>query len=269
MTRTSLHQLFDLSGKVALVTGGAMGIGQAIAFRLAEAGAAIAIVDLQKEQAAQTVDQLVTAGGKAIAIQGDVSAPSEVRLVVQQTNEQLGRLDILVNNAGIYPFSAALTLGEAGWDRVLGVNLKGAFFCAQAAAEQMMREGHGGTIINLSSVAAFRPSGNLVHYDATKAGLLALTKALALELAQYHIRVNAIAPGEILTPGAMAASGTLAQEGGVAVEEMTSPAFLARIPMRRLGEPDDVAKVALFLASAAADYMTGSCLVVDGGLLLT
>lgn len=269
MTPIPLHQLFDLSGKVALVTGGALGIGQAIAFRLAEAGATIAIVDLQREQAAQTVDRIVAAGGKAIAIQSDLSAPAQARLVVEQTVEQLGRIDILVNNAGIYPFSAALMLNEADWDRVLGVNLKGAFFCAQAAARQMIRERHGGTIINLSSVSAFRPSGNLAHYDASKSGLLALTKALALEFAQYHITVNAVAPGEVLTPGTTAASGTLSPEGGVRVEEMTSLAFLERIPLRRLGEPDDVAKVVLFLAGAAADYMTGSCLVVDGGLLLT
>ncbi len=180
-----------------------------------------------------------------------------------------GRLDILVNNAGIYPFAAALATSETQWDRVHDVNLRGAFFAAQAAAERMIAQQSGGRILNVASVDAVRPTGNLAAYGASKAGLVMLTKALALELAPHGILVNAIVPGEIVTPGAAKAGEQLRQERGVAVEDMNSPAFLARIPLRRLGTPDDVARVALFLASGLADYITGASVVVDGGYLLT
>lgn len=264
-----LAQLLDLSGNVALVTGAALGIGRAIALRLAEAGAAVMLGDLEAEAAESVAQEITTRGGRAAVVRADVAVAEETRAMVRGTVEAFGRLDILVNNAGIYPFAAALTTTATQWDRVLDVNLRGAFFTAQATAEQMIVQQSGGRIVNVASVDALRPTGNLSAYGASKAGLVALTKALALELAPHGILVNAIVPGEIVTPGSVKAGEQLHQERGIAVEDMNSPAFLAHIPLRRLGTPDDVARVALFLASGLADYMTGSSVVVDGGYLLT
>ena len=148
---------------------------------------------------------------------------------------------------------------EALWDKVLDINLKGLFFYTQAAAGEMVKESHGGKIINIASIDGLHPTGNLVHYDASKGGVVMVTKALALEFGPRNITVNAIAPGAIRTPGA----------GGSAVPEEVLQSFAARIPMRRMGMPDDIAKVVLFLASSASDYMTGSVVVVDGGFLQT
>jgi 2-deoxy-D-gluconate 3-dehydrogenase len=268
MNLPPLAQLLDLSGKVALVTGAARGIGQAIALRLAEAGAAVMLADIDEAAAREAAEALTASGGHVAAVRADVGRVNDARAMVRRTAEMFGRLDILVNNAGIYPFAAAVRASEEHWDHILDVNLKGAFFAAQAAARQMIAEGHGGRIVNVSSVDALRPTGNLAAYGASKAGLVALTRSLALEWAQYGILVNAIVPGEIVTPGTEAAGAELAQQGGVPVADMRSPAFLARIPLGRLGEPDDVAKVALFLASGLADYLTGSAIVVDGGYTL-
>jgi 2-dehydro-3-deoxy-D-gluconate 5-dehydrogenase len=252
-----LEQLFDLTGKVAIVTGGAMGIGQGIALRLAEAGAAVVIADVSLAAAEETASQIRAAGGKAKAIRADVASVADAKRTVQETVRDFGRLDILVNNAGIYPMVGALEVTEALWDKVLDINLKGLFFYTQAAAQEMVNEGHAGKIINIASIDGLHPTGNLVHYDASKGGVVMVTKALALEFGPRNITVNAIAPGAIQTPGA----------GGSAVPEEMLQAFAARIPMRRMGVPDDIAKVALFLASSAADYMTGSVVVVDGGVL--
>jgi 2-dehydro-3-deoxy-D-gluconate 5-dehydrogenase len=253
----SIAQLFDLTGKAVIVTGGAMGIGQGIALRLAEAGAAVMITDINLEAATNTVNQIRSTGGKAEAIKADASSVADARRTAQETVRAFGRLDILVNNAGIYPFAPALRLTEEVWDRVVDINLKGLFFYTQAAAQEMMNEGHGGKIINIASIDALHPTGNLVHYDASKGGVVMVTKALALEFGPHNIRVNAIAPGGIQTPGA----------SGPAVSDELMQAFLAKIPLRRMGVPDDIAKVVLFLASGASDYMTGSLVVVDGGFL--
>jgi 2-deoxy-D-gluconate 3-dehydrogenase len=253
----SIAQLFDLTGKAAIVTGGAMGIGQGIALRLAEAGAGVMITDINLEAANNTVIQIRSKGGKAEAIKGDASSVADAKRTVQEAVRAFGRLDIIVNNAGIYPFAPALQMTEELWDKVLDINLKGLFFYSQAAAQEMMNEGHGGKIINIASIDALHPTGNLVHYDASKGGVVMVTKALALELGPHNIMVNAIAPGGIQTPGA---------SGPVTSDEFLQ-AFIARIPLRRVGVPDDIAKVVFFLASGASDYMTGSLIVVDGGVL--
>lgn len=250
-------QLFDLTGKVAIVTGGAMGIGQGIALRLAEAGAAVVIADVSLSAAEDTASQIRASGGKAKAMQADVASVADAKRVARETVREFGRLDILVNNAGIYPMVSALEVTEALWDKVLDINLKGLFFYTQAAAQEMVNEGHAGKIINIASIDGLHPTGNLVHYDASKGGVVMVTKALALEFGPRNITVNAIAPGAIQTPGA----------GGAVVPEEVMQAFAARIPLRRMGVPDDIAKVVLFLASGAADYMTGSVVVVDGGVL--
>ena len=260
---TQQHQrsadLFDLNGNVAIVTGGAMGIGQGIALRLAEAGASVMITDVNLQAAQATVAQIRDKGGKAEATKADAANVADAKRAIEETVRAFGRLDILVNNAGIYPFAPALEVTEALWDKVLDINLKGVFFTAQAAAQEMLREGHGGKIVNIASIDALHPTGMLVHYDASKGGVVMVTKALALEFGPQHILVNAIAPGAIQTPGASSPASS---------EEMMQ-AFTARIPLRRMGAPDDIAKVVLFLASAASDYMTGSVIVVDGGFLQT
>jgi 2-deoxy-D-gluconate 3-dehydrogenase len=266
-----MRDLLDLSGGVAIVTGGAIGIGQGIAFRFAEAGASIVIADRDLEAAQRAVGLITERGGRATAVQVDVGTVDNAQTMVQQTLDAFGQVDILVNNAGIFPFAPALEVSEELWDRVLGVNLKGAFFCAQAAARQMARAGMGGRIINIASIDALHPTGALTPYDTSKGGLVMMTKSLAKEVGPYGITVNAIAPGSIATPGAAAA--TVAPSEGIAetsgAGEDLMAAFLARIPLGRVGQPDDIATAVLFLASDAASYVTGSLLVVDGGYLLS
>lgn len=277
-TRISNARLLDLTGQVAVVTGGALGIGQAITLRLAEAGAAVMIGDLNEEAARQTAELVAERGGKAAVARADMSQVAEIEALMAQAESRFGRLDLLVNNAGVFPFAPALSLTEAQWDRVLAINLKGAFFAAQAAAKRMIGAGHGGRIVNIASIDALRPTGALAHYDASKGGMVMLTKALALEFAGRHITVNAIAPGAVNTPGAAAAGAAAqaamqaaAQAAGQSAGQSATEveAFTMRIPLGRSGEPDEIATVALFLLSPAASYMTGSLLVVDGGYLLS
>lgn len=263
MTTRTIAQLFDLTSKGAIVTGAAMGIGQAIALRLAEAGAGVVVADINLEAAIETAEQIKAKGGQAIAIKADAGSVADAKKVVQAAMDNFGRLDILVNNAGIFPFSLALTLSEELWDKVIDVNLKGVVFYAQAAARKMIETEQAGKIVNIASIDALHPSGNLVHYDASKGGVVMATKSLALEFSQYKIAVNAIAPGGITTPGA--AAGT----GGAAVTSEMMQRFMARIPMGRMGAPDDIAGAVLFLVSEAASYITGTLLVVDGGYLLS
>jgi len=263
----SIAELFDLSGKSAIVTGGGMGIGQAISFRLAEAGAGMTIADLDIDAANSTVAEIKSRGGNAQAICADASKKTDAQKVVQASVDAFGSLDILVNNAGIYPLLPVMRVEEKLWNKVLDVNLKGTFMYAQAAAAQMIDTGRGGKIINLASVDGFHPNGNATPYNASKGGVIMLTKALALELAPHKILVNAVAPGSIKTPGTVS-WGAAAIADGLTVEQL-GKSFQGRIPLGRTGIPDDIAKVVLFLASAAADYMTGDTILVDGGYLLS
>lgn len=267
----SISTLFDLTGKAAIVTGSGMGIGQAIALRLAEAGAAVLVADLNTDAAERTAETIIRRDGKALAFTVDIADVAGAQAMVDRTLDAFGQLDLLVNNAGIFPFTPALAMTEAQWDRVLDINLKGTFFAAQAAAKRMSRvEGQrGGRIVNIASVDGLHPTGNLAHYDASKGGVVMLTRALALEFAPLGIAVNAIAPGAIVTPGAQNGAPVPEPGASVQVDDMAAAAFIQRIPMRRPGTPDEIARVALFLASDAASYMTGSLVVVDGGYLLS
>ncbi len=257
-----LHELIDLTGKAAVVTGGAKGIGWGISRRLSEAGAAVLVADVDLAGAEQAAAELERAGGRTSAVAVDVSNEDQVRGMVAACRERFGSLDILVNNAGIFPAAPVAEMTPALFDKVIAVNLRGLFLCTKYAAEAMIEQGRGGRIVNITSIDALHPSMvGLAHYDASKHGAWGFTKASALEFAPHRIWVNAIAPGGILTPGVQAM-----QEPGAgdAVADVT-----AAIPMRRLGDPDEIGRVALFLACDLADYMTGSQIVVDGGLLLT
>ncbi|MBM3132544.1 MAG: SDR family oxidoreductase [Chloroflexi bacterium] len=267
MATQPIKSLLDLTGKGAIVTGGAMGIGKAIALRLAEAGAAVMIADVDLDAAAKASEEIKSKGVKSQAIRVDVRAAADAQKMCEAAVKAFGSLDILVNNAGIYPLLPVMRVEEALWDKVLDINLKGSFLCAQAAAREMTKAGKGGKIINLASVDGFHPNGNATHYNASKGGVIMLTKALALELAPHKILVNAVAPGSIRTPGTEKV-GKEAIAAGLTLEQL-GKSFAGRIPLNRMGEPDDIAKAVLFLASGLADYVTGDIVLVDGGYLLS
>ncbi len=264
----SISELFDLSGKGAIVTGGAMGIGKAITTRLAEAGANVMIADLDLDTANQTAEEITSLGnGKVQAVKADASSSADAKKVIQSTVDAFGSVDILVNNAGIYPLMPVMQVEEGMFDKVININLKGSFVYAQTVAAQMIEAGNGGKIINLASVDGMHPNGNATPYNASKGGVIMLTKALAVELARHKILVNAVAPGSIATPGTSnVAEQALAD--GLSLKDL-GKAFHNRIPLERMGEPDDIAKVVLFLTSGASNYMTGDILLVDGGYMLS
>lgn len=260
-----LQELLNLDGKAAIVTGGAKGIGYGIAYRLAEAGAKVLIADMDEETARKTANEFADKGWVAEAIKVDVSSEDDVRAMITTCKDRFGAVDILVNNAGIYPPAPIASMTEAEFDKVVHVNLRSVFLTTKYA-ETVMKQQGGGCIINITSIDALHPSMvGLAHYDASKHGMWGFTKNSALELAEYNIRVNAIAPGGITTPGVAAMSK------GASAEQMaaSTKAFLAKIPMRRMGEPDEIGMVTLFLASDMSSYMTGSQIVVDGGALLS
>jgi 3-oxoacyl-[acyl-carrier protein] reductase len=242
-----------INEKVAIVTGGAQGIGQGICFRLAEEGAKVAIFDLNLAEAKKTAKEIEKSGGTALALKVDVSKSSEVDAAVKQVTSKFGKVDILVNNAGISLTSKVANMTEEIWDRTLDVNLKGVFLCCRAVIPHM-KERKYGKIINLASILALRGSVYYAHYGATKAGVVAFTQGLAIELGAHNINVNAIGPGIIDTPMA---------EGDV--ESEFRQRLIKGIPLRRIGTPRDIANAALFLASDEATYITGQCLYVCGG----
>ncbi|MEK9201140.1 MAG: SDR family NAD(P)-dependent oxidoreductase [Patescibacteria group bacterium] len=255
----SVSKLLDLSGKTAIVTG-AVGIGYGIAYRLAEAGANVMLASRTLESVDKSAGELSYRGWNVKAVKTDVSSEEDVKTLVEQTVKTFGGIDILVNNAGIYPNVPLSQMSLSDFEKVLDVNLKGVFLTTKYVSEQMIKQGHGGKIINVTSIDALHPSNiGLAHYDASKHGVWGFTKNVALELAAHKIWVNAIAPGGIMTEGVKKLTG-----------ETTNilDAFMAKIPMHRMGEPDDIGKVALFLASDMASYITGSQIVVDGGVLL-
>lgn len=268
MEITEVNKLLDLSGKTAIVTG-AVGIGFGIAYRLAEAGASVVIASHLQDEANESAKKLTEKGWRAKATRVDVSVENDVKNMVEEALADFGSIDILVNNAGIYPSVPVMQMALSDFEKVLSVNLKGVFLCTKYVAEQMIKQGKGGKIINITSVDALHPSSvGLAHYDASKHGVWGFTKNVALELAPHKIWVNAIAPGGIATPGVQKLQQAVPTPQGIDMNKMLE-SFLAKIPMRRMGEPDDIGKVALFLASDMSSYMTGSQIVVDGGVLLS
>ncbi|MCL4426226.1 MAG: 3-oxoacyl-[acyl-carrier-protein] reductase [Firmicutes bacterium] len=245
-----------LDGRVALVTGASRGIGRAIALALAQEGAVVAVNYAAQAQAAQAVVQAIEErGGQAVALPADVSDARQVEAMVKETLDRFGRIDILVNNAGVTRDGLIMRMKDSDWEQVISTNLRGAFLCARAVARPMLKQ-RGGRIINISSVVGLTGNVGQVNYASAKAGLIGLTKSLARELASRQITVNAIAPGFIETD--------MTRE----LSEETRQAMQKGIPLGRAGQPEDVAKAVVFLASAMADYITGQVLAVDGGMVI-
>ncbi len=245
----------ELNGKIALITGGARGIGKAIGLELGRAGARLAVADLLLEQAEETAAEFRKSGMDAAAFAVDVADAGGVEAMVKAVMERYGAIDILVNNAGITRDSLLIRMKESDWDAVIAVNLKGTFNCTKAVARPMMKA-RGGAIVNIASVVGVMGNAGQANYSASKAGVIGLTKTAAKELASRNIRVNAVAPGYIET------------EMTRKLSEEARNAFLTLIPLRRPGLPEDVAKVVRFLAGPASAYVTGQVIHVDGGMLM-
>ena len=263
MKQKPIEDLMNLRGKVAIVTGGAVGIGYAIASRLAEAGASVLIANLNAEKSSAAAALLVEHGRNVSSVAADVSDEAQVEAMVAEAVRKFGGVDILVNNAGIYPEKLVLESTKEDFEKIIHTNLLGAFFAAKAVAKQMIVQKRGGKIINITSIDAIKPlSAGFAFYDASKHGLWGFTESLALELAPHKIWVNAIAPGVVATPGNNFGKSDNPEE------QKFMDALMAKIPMRQMADADEIGKVALFLASDLSSYMTGSQIVVDGGTLL-
>jgi len=243
-----------LHGQVAAITGGALGIGRATAHAFAAEGAVVALGDVEIAAAETVAREISKGGGKAVAVAVDVGEAAQVNAFVERVVQEFGRLDVMFANAGIAHAAPFLEHPEVEWHRVLRVNLTGVFLCCQAAARQMVRQG-GGRIITTASINGFRGVENLVGYNVAKAGVIEMTRTMAVELASHRITVNAIAPAQIDTRLTRSLS------------EDARRRRIQRIPMGRFGEPEEVARAAVFLASDDANYITGHTLAVDGGYL--
>lgn len=248
-----------LNRKVAIVTGGASGIGLGIVSGLADKGITIVIADMNLSGAEKVAAELISKTHQAAAVRTDVTSPADVESMVARTVELFGRVDILVNNAGIdNVLVPALDMNESQWDTILGANLKGQFLCSQAVAKVMIKQG-GGKIINVASAAGHGAIPDKTAYCVSKAGVLALTRNLAVEWAKYNINVNSISPGRTNTPLVQALK---MKQSAEVFERRTK-----RIPLGRIAQMEDIAKLVLFLASQDSDYITGQDIIIDGGLL--
>lgn len=263
---TPLKNLINLAGKGAIVTGGARGIGLAIARRLAEAGAAVLLADINAGEAKKASDELTSQGYNVPSLKCDVTDEADVRNMVAGAIRKLGSIDILVNNAGVYPRKPLDEMTGEDFEHVISVNLTGTFLCSRYVIPEMIKKQRGGCIINIASIEAVHPSSTgMSAYDASKGGVLMLTKSMARELGPHDIRVNAIAPGAIKTQGILSHTGVSPDRNQL--KELKS--FMSRMALGRMGDADDVARVVLFLASDLASYITGDLIVVDGGYLVS
>ena len=248
-------ELKRLEGKVAVITGAGRGIGAAIARRFAAEGASLVLNSLS-DSAARVAEEITAAGGKALAVQGDVSKADDVAKVIDAAVSTFGRLDILINNAGITRDGLLMRMSEEDWDAVMDTNLKSVYLCCRAALRPMLKSRGGGRIISLSSVIGLSGNAGQANYAASKAGIIGFTKSLAKELASRQVTVNAIAPGFIVT------------DMTAGMSEEAKQTLLKRIPLGTLGSAEDIASIAAFLTSDEAKYITGQTLTVDGGMTL-
>lgn len=254
----AFRELFDLSGKVAIITGGAGTIGRVLTVALAEFGCDVVVADLRPQAAADLRDVVEGYGRRLLAISVDVTRPDQVQMMVDQVVQTFGRIDILINHAGLNIRKPAVEITESDWDTVLDVNLKGVFLVAQAVGRQMIRQGTGGKIVNTASVSAVRGHPLMAAYAASKGGIAQLTRVLANEWAPYRINVNAIGPGYLETN----------QTRSYLADPQRKAEVVSKIPMGRLGTPADLVGAVIYLASPASDYVTGHVLFIDGGRLV-
>lgn len=253
-----------LEGKVAIVTGGAQGMGRAIALHYAQEGARVVIGDLKHADAQRVADEINATNRKAIAVAVDVRNQQQVQALIDAAVNEFGRLDILVNNAGVGKIIPFLETTEQDWNFMFDINCKGLLWCSQAAARVMIRQGRGGKIINLASQAGRRGEAYVLAYCASKACVISMTQSMALALAEYKINVNAIAPGVVDTPFWEEVDKQFAKIMNLPIGEPKSRA-IATIPLGRIEQPEDVTGLAVFLASGESDYITQQCINVDGG----
>jgi NAD(P)-dependent dehydrogenase (short-subunit alcohol dehydrogenase family) len=251
---------YRLDGRVALVTGGSRGIGRATALGLAEAGADVAVASRKRPDLENVAADIKRMGRKSLAVAAHVGRMDDIRSLVAKVRDEFGRIDILVNNAGTSPaLASSLEVDERLWDSIMNLNLKGLFFLSQAVAK-VMKEHGGGRIINVASMDGFKPEANIGTYAVSKAGVIMVSRVMALELARYNIRVNTIAPGNVHT--------RLGDSRFLAMPEYEEE-MVKRTPLGRIGEPDDIVGAMIYLASDASSFVTGECIVVAGGIVLT
>lgn len=263
MTFVSTKDLLDLTGKSALVTGAARGIGQAIARRLADAGASVVICDLDRSACAETLEMIQGAGGTATIVEADVSSSAQIDRLIKSSEDAFGGIDILVNNAALRGWATWDKITEEDWDRFMAVNLRGVFFLSQRVAHLMIERKRGGSIVNIASTAAAHPVPRKTDYNTAKAGVAMMTKSLAVELGPHGIRVNAVGPGGTRTPGSTGQTGMTPEQ-----LKKLGEAWFSRVPLSdEPADPDDIARAVLFLSSQAAQYVTAQVLYVDGGYL--
>jgi len=261
--------MFDLTGRVAIVTGGAKGIGKGIAENLALAGATVVVADRDTDENIACAKQIKEAGGHSKAITCDMSNEAEITALVESTISSFSQLDIVVNNAAIYPMSPIADMATEMWDEVIRINLRGAFLLTRAAIPALKRSGTNGRLINISSIDTWKSYIGMGHYDASKGGIEAFTRSCALELADFGITANVIAPGAVKTPGSTTVRNNLARERGDSNTDAVDAEFATRIPLGRWADADDIGQATILLATPAAHYITGQTIYVDGGLKLT
>lgn len=248
-------EILDFTQKIVLVTGGSIGIGAGIAKRFAQAGADVVITYRSHPKEAELIAEIIKSmGRKAMPIQTDVANPEQIKSLFEQILSQWGPVDVLINNAGIYPHSDLLHMRLEEWDEMIDINLRSIFLCTQAAAQQMVAAGKGGAIVNIGSIEGINPAAGHSHYTASKAGVAMFGMTAALELGPHNIRVNTVSPGLINSP-------VLPTDWPEGVAR-----FLNRVPLGRVGEPEDIADACLFFASDASRWITGTQLLVDGGV---